>query len=67
MVVAAGNEGPGEKESGFRSSVSRICERVVGVSQRGGRMLARFWRLSRRASQRGRGVGKGGVRGCVGP
>lgn len=30
-------------------------------------MFARRWRLRRRASQRGRGVGKGGFSGCVGP
>lgn len=36
-------------------------------SQGGGMMLARRWRLRRRASQRGSEVRWGGMRGVVGP
>lgn len=69
MVVGGGRMGEGEKTAAVVSAVSksRIVVREVGFSQAGGWMLARRWRLRRRASQRGRGVGKGGLRGAVGP
>ena len=45
------------------------CERksvsAATLSHGGGRMLARFCRLRRRASQRGRSAGRGGRRGGV--
>lgn len=44
-----------------------MASREWGESQGGGRMLARRWRLRRRASQRGRGVRWGGVRGGMVP
>lgn len=68
-VVERGRSGAGEKTEAVRSSVSksRICVRAAGESHGGGEMLARRWRLSSRASQRGRGAGKGGFRACVGP
>ena len=66
VVVCAGSGGGGENEGVFFSR-SRIEEREGGESQGGGRMLARRWRLRRRASQRGRGVRWGGWRGGVGP
>jgi hypothetical protein len=68
-VVGGGRTGEGEKTAAVVSAVSksRIVVREVGFSQAGGLMLARRWRLSSRASQRGRGVGKGGVKGAVGP
>ena len=55
MVVCGGRGGGGEKE-GVDFSKSRIERRDGGESHGGGRMLARRWRLRRRASQRGRGV-----------
>ena len=69
MVVGGGRIGEGEKTAAVVSAVSksRIVVREVGFSQAGGWMLARRWRLRSRASQRGRGVGKGGLRGAVGP
>lgn len=68
-VVGGGRIGEGEKTAAVVSAVSksRIVSREVGLSQAGGWMFARRWRLRRRASQRGRGVGKGGLSGCVGP
>lgn len=59
--------GPGEKASSCSTSMSRIADKAAGCSQGGGRMLARRWRFRSRASQRGRGVGKGGFSACVGP
>jgi hypothetical protein len=61
--------GEGENTAAVVSAVSksRIVVREVGFSQAGGWMLARRWRLRRRASQSGRGVGKGGWRGAVEP
>jgi hypothetical protein len=61
--------GEGEKTAAVVSAVSksRIVSSEVGLSQAGGWMFARRWRLRRRASQSGRGAGKGGLRGCVGP
>ena len=69
VVVGGGRIGEGEKTAAVVSAVSksRIVSSEVGLSQAGGWMLARRWRLRRRASQRGRGVGKGGLRGAVGP
>ncbi len=55
MVVCGGNGGGGENE-GVPFSRSRIELRETGESHGGGRMLARRWRLSRRASQSGSGV-----------
>lgn len=66
MVVWGGRGGGGEKE-GEVFSMSRIEIRDGGESQGGGRMLARRWRLRRRASQRGRGARWGGFRGGRGP
>ena len=67
--MGGGRTGEGEKTAAVVSAVSksRIVVREAGFSQAGGLMLARRWRLSRMASQRGRGVSKGGVRGGVGP
>lgn len=59
MVVRGGRGGGGENE-GVDFSRSRIEEREGGESQGGGRMLARRWRLRRRASQTGRGLRWGG-------
>lgn len=69
VVVGGGRIGEGEKTAAVVSAVSksRIVSREAGLSQAGGWMFARRWRLRRRASQRGRGVGKGGLRGWVGP
>jgi len=66
-VVAAASGGGGEKRSSLSTSMSRIAARASGLSQGGGRMFARRWRLSSKASQRGSGVGKGGVSALVGP
>ena len=52
---------------GVDFSRSRIEFRAVVLSQGGGRMLARFWRTRRRASQRGRLLRWGGRRGGMGP
>ena len=52
MEVWGGKGGGGEKE-GVDFSRSRIELSDGGESQGGGRMLARRWRLRRRASQRG--------------
>lgn len=69
VVVGGGRIGEGEKTAAVVSAVSksRIVSSEAGLSQAGGWMFARRWRLRRRASQRGRGVGKGGLSGCVGP
>lgn len=55
VVVWGGKGGGGEKE-GVDFSKSRIERSDKGESHGGGRMLARRWRLRRRASQRGRAV-----------
>ena len=55
VVVWGGRGGEGEKE-GEEFSSERRDVRAWVVSQGGGRMLARRWRLRRRASQRGRRV-----------
>lgn len=55
VVVWGGSGGAGENEGELFSS-SRTEWRERGESQGGGRILARRWRLRRRASQRGRGV-----------
>jgi len=55
VVVCGGNGGGGEKE-GELFSRSRIELRECGESHGGARMLARRWRLRRRASQSGSGV-----------
>jgi hypothetical protein len=58
----------GGAEKAFDSvSAPRIASSEDGCSQGGGTMLARRWRFSRRASQRGRAVRWGGWRGVVGP
>lgn len=60
--------GGGENVKGFVSvSYLRIRSREEGRSQGGGRMLARRWRLRRRASQRGIEARWGGRRVGVGP
>lgn len=66
-VVAAARGGGGEKRSSLSTSMSRIAERASGLSQGGGKMFARRWRLSSKASHRGSGVGNGGVSALVGP
>lgn len=68
-MVGGGRAGDGEKTAAVVSAVSksRICSREAGLSQAGGWMFARPCFLRSRASQRGRGVGKGGLRGWVGP
>ena len=67
-VLAGGSLGPGEKASpACSTSISRMWVREVTESQGGGMMLARRCFLRRSASQRERGVGKGGLRGFVGP
>ncbi len=66
MVVWGGKGSGGEKE-GVDFSKSRTECRDGGESHGGGRMLARRWRLRRRASQRGRGARWGGLRGGIGP
>jgi hypothetical protein len=66
MVYGCG--GGGEKVSGSVSvSYLRIFSRGLGRSQGGGRMLARRWRLRRRASHNGREDRWGGRRAGVGP
>lgn len=55
MVVCGGNGGGGENE-GELFSRSRIELRASGESHGGDKMLARRWRLRRRASQSGSGV-----------
>lgn len=65
-MVYGGNGGGGENE-GELFSRSRIALRDTGESHGGGRMLARRWRLRRRASQSGRSARYGGVRGAIGP
>jgi hypothetical protein len=69
VVVGGGRMGEGEKTAAVVSAVSksRMVVREAVLSQAGGWMFARRWRLSSRASQRGRGVGKGGLRDAVGP
>lgn len=68
VVEGAGRRGGGEKASAECSvSNSRMAVREAGRSQGGGRMLARRWRLRRRASQSGRSARWGGVRAGVGP
>ena len=59
VVTCGGKDGGGENE-GEDFSISRIAIKEGGESQGGGRMLARRWRLRRRASQRGSGVRCGG-------
>lgn len=61
-VRGASWDGGGLNASSCAVSISRIEARLLGCSHGGGVMFARFWRLRRRASQRGRGVGKGGVK-----
>jgi hypothetical protein len=62
-----GNRGGGEKVSACSVSWSRIAVRECVFSHGGGRMLARRWRFSSRASQRGMLVRCGGLRGLMGP
>ena len=54
MVFGRGGGG-GEKD-GVEVSSLRSASREEGVSHGGGSMLARRWRLRRRASQSGSGV-----------
>lgn len=68
----AAKEGAGGRRGGDENlfdsvSATRIASSEEGCSQGGGTMLARRWRLSRRASQRGSGVRCGGCKGGVGP
>lgn len=67
LVVEVRERGGASENWGEEVSSWRMASREEGESQGGGRMLARFWRLRRRASQRGRGVRWGGIRGVVGP
>ena len=69
VVVGGGRIGDGENTAAVVSAVSksRIVSREVGFSQAGGWMLARRWRLRRRASQSGKGERCGGRRAGVGP
>lgn len=69
VAVGGCNTGAGLKTPAVRSSVSksRMVEREFVLSHAGGWMLALRCRFKRRASHRGRGVGKGGLSGCVGP
>ena len=62
-------EGRGEEgvNPSIRRSWSRMLDREDVLSQAGGRMLARRWRLRRRASQRGMAARLGGRRGFIGP
>lgn len=64
--MCGGSGGGGENE-GKVFSVSSIAAKDWGESQGGGRMLARRWRLRRRASQSGSGVRWGGFSGEVEP
>ena len=66
VVVCGGNGGGGEND-GVLFSSSRIELSEAGESHGGGRILARRWRLRRRASQRGSGVRYGGFSGAMGP
>lgn len=63
----AGGSGGGAEKVFDSVSATRIASSEDGCSQGGGTMLARRWRLSKRASQRGSGVRSGGWRGGVGP
>jgi len=65
VVVGGGRVGDGEKTAAVVSAVSksRIVSSEAVLSQAGGWMFALRWRLRSKASQRGRGVGKGGFRG----
>jgi len=66
--VGGDNFGPGENASpACSTSISRIYDSDVTVNQGGGRILARFCRFNKSASQNGSGVGKGGFSGFVGP
>lgn len=65
--MLGGSVGAGEKASSCSTSMSRIAAKASGCSQAGGSMFARRCLFNRRASQRGKGVGNGGLRGCVGP
>ncbi len=68
VVRGLGWGGGGENVCGEVSvSCLRIRSREEGRSQGGGRMLARRWRLRRRASQRGMDARWGGRREDVGP
>jgi hypothetical protein len=62
-----GSRGGGENVSACSVSWSRMAVRECVFSHGGGRMLARRWRFSRRASQRGMLVLCGGLRGLIGP
>lgn len=63
---AGASEGAGVKDSRLISRSSNDS-REAEESQGGGRMLARFWRLSRSASHRGSVARFGGRRGGIGP
>ena len=64
---SGGSLGGGEKDSACSVSWSRIAVNESTESHGGGRILARRWRLSRRASQSGRGARCGGLSGGEGP
>lgn len=66
VVVLGGNGGGGEKLAEEFSS-SRIEVREALFNHGGGRIFARRWRLSRRASQSGRSLRYGGWREFIGP
>ncbi len=67
-MVGYGCGGGGEKATGEVSvSYFKMDSRDWERSQGGGRMLARRWRLRRRASQSGSRARCGGRRACVGP
>jgi len=59
--------GGGEKEDDSSVSVLRIRSSEEGVSQGGGMIFARLWRLRRRPSQRGICARWGGRSAGVGP
>lgn len=67
--LGAGRSGLGEKMPAKLLSVSksRICSKAGTLSHGGGVILARFWRLSKSASQSGSCAGKAGLRVSVGP
>lgn len=62
----ASEEGAGEKDA-ISISRSSMDSSEAEASQGGGRMLARCWRLRRRASQRGTAARYGGWRVGIGP
>jgi len=67
LEVGDGSRGGGEKVSPFSVSWSKMAVKDSGESHGGGTTLARRWRFSSRACQRGTEALCGGMRGFNGP